>query len=150
RRARRLSGRARPGRRRNRSGMPGRGSDPRRRVRTRAGVVSSGSVHLVRGDDPVLRGAAVDRLVSELLEGEPREFALEDYTIPGRRRAEEARDDDEAGDAGVVQAVVTALASPPFVTARRVVVVHEVGALNAASAAAIAPFVAQPSDGIAL
>ena len=112
--------------------------------------MSSGSVHLVRGDDPVLRGAAVDRLVGELLEGEPREFALEDYTIPGRRRAEEARDDDETGDAGVVQAVVTALASPPFVTARRVVVVHEVGALNAASAEAIAPVVSQPGDGIAL
>ena len=59
--------------------------------------MSTGSVHLVKGDDPVLRGAAVDRLVGELLQGEPREFALEDYTIPGRRRAgaEEPRDDDE-------------------------------------------------------
>jgi DNA polymerase-3 subunit delta len=112
--------------------------------------MSTGSVHLVRGDDPVLRGAAVDRLVGELLEGEPREFALEDYTIPGRRKTDEARDDDDVGDAGVVQAVVTALASPPFVTARRVVVVHEVGALNAASAEAIVPFVVQPSDGVAL
>ena len=113
--------------------------------------MSAGSVHLVRGDDPVLRGAAVDRLVGELLDGEPRDLALEDYTIPGRRRADEAReDDDTTGDAGVVQAVVTALTSPPFLTARRVVVVHEVGALNAASGEAIAPFVAQPSDGIAL
>jgi hypothetical protein len=115
-------------------------------------VSTTGSTHLVKGDDPVLRGAAVDRLVGELLQGEPREFALEDYTIPGRRRAgaEEPRDEDEPGDPGVVQAVVTALASPPFVTARRVVVVHEVGAMNAASAEAIVPFVAQPSDGIAL
>jgi DNA polymerase-3 subunit delta len=110
----------------------------------------SGSVHLVKGDDPVLRGAAIDRLVGELLDGESRDLALEDYTIPGRRRADEAREDDETGDAGVVQAIVTALASPPFLTARRVVVVHEVGALNAASAEAIVPFVAQPSDGIAL
>jgi DNA polymerase-3 subunit delta len=113
--------------------------------------MSAGTVHLVKGDDPVLRGAAVDRLVAELLEGESRDLALEDYTIPGRRRADEAReDDDTTGDAGVVQAVVTALTSPPFLTARRVVVVHEVGALNAASGEAIAPFVAQPSDGIAL
>jgi DNA polymerase-3 subunit delta len=113
--------------------------------------MSTGSVHLVRGDDPVLRGAAVDRLVAELLDGESRDLALEDYTIPGRRRADEAReDDDTTGDAGVVQAVVTALTSPPFLTARRVVVVHEVGALNAASGEAIAPFVAQPADGIAL
>lgn len=112
--------------------------------------MSTGSVHLVKGDDPVLRGAAVDRLVGGLLEGEPREFALEDFTIPGRRRTDEAREDDEAGDPGVVQAIVTALASPPFVTARRVVVVHEVGALNAASAEAFVPFIAQPSDGIAL
>jgi DNA polymerase-3 subunit delta len=112
----------------------------------------SGTVHLVKGDDPVLRGAAVDRLVGELLQGEPREFALEDYTIPSRRRAgaDEAREEDESGDPGVVQAIVTALASPPFVTARRVVVVHEAGAMNAASAEAIAPFVVQPSDGIAL
>ena len=111
----------------------------------------SGSVHLVKGDDPVLRGAAIDRLVVELLAGESRDLALEDYTIPGRRRADEAREgDDDTGDASVVQAIVTALASPPFLTARRVVVVHDVGALNAASAEAIVPFVAQPSDGIAL
>jgi DNA polymerase-3 subunit delta len=114
--------------------------------------MSTGSVHLVKGEDPVLRGAAVDRLVGELLQGEPREFALEDYTIPGRKRAgaEEPRDEEETGDPGVVQAVITALASPPFVTARRVVVVHEVGAMNAASGDAIAPFVLQPSDGIEL
>jgi DNA polymerase III subunit delta len=114
--------------------------------------MSTGSVHLVKGDDPILRGAAVDRLVERLLEGEPREFALEDFTIPGRKRAgaEEARDDEDGGDPGVVQAVVTALASPPFVTARRVVVVHEAGALNTASAEAIVPFVAQPMDGVAL
>ena len=105
----------------------------------------------MRGDDPVLRGASVDRLVIELLDGESRDLALEDYTIPGRRRADESReDDDTTGDAGVVQAVVTAITSPPFLTARRVVVVHEIGALNAASAEAIAPFIAQPADGIAL
>ncbi len=113
-------------------------------------MTTTGSVHLVKGDDPVLRGAAVDRLVVELLQGESRDLALEDYTVPGRRRADEARDDDDTGDAGVVQAIVTALASPPFVTARRVVVVHEAGALNAASAEAMVPFIAQPSDGIAL
>jgi DNA polymerase-3 subunit delta len=112
----------------------------------------TGTVHLVKGDDPVLRNAAVDRLVAELLGDEPRDLALEDYTVPGRRRAagDDTRDDDEPGDPGVVQAIATALASPPFVTARRVVVVREAGALNAAGAEAIAPFVAQPSDGIAL
>ena len=90
------------------------------------------SVHLVKGDDPVLRGAAVDRLVAELLGDEPRDLALEDYTVPGRRRAagDDASEGDEPGDAGIVQAIVTALASPPFVTSKRVVVVREVGALE--------------------
>jgi DNA polymerase-3 subunit delta len=114
----------------------------------------TGSVHLVKGDDPVLRNAAVDRLVTDLLGDEPRDLALEDYTVPGRRRAgagDEGDDDPSAGgDPGIVQAIVTALASPPFVTSRRVVVVREAGALNAAAAEAIAPFVAEPSDGIAL
>jgi len=86
-----------------------------------------------------------------VLDGESRDLALEDYTIPGRKRADEAReDDDTTGDASVVQSVVTALTSPPFLTARRVVVVHDVGALNAASGEAIAPFIAEPADGIAL
>jgi DNA polymerase-3 subunit delta len=113
-------------------------------------------VHLVKGDDPVLRNAAVDRLVAELLGEESRDLALEDYTVPGRRRAgagaadEPSDADDAAGDTGIVQAIVTALASPPFVTSRRVVVVREAGALNAAAGEAIAPFVAEPSDGIAL
>ncbi len=113
----------------------------------------SGTVHLVRGDDPVLRGAAVDRLVAELLAGEPRDLALEDFTVPGRKRADDARDDDATptvGDQSVMQGIVTALASPPFVTARRVVVVHDAGALLAAGAEAILPFVTDPPDGIAL
>ena len=118
-------------------------------------------MHMVRGDDPILRDDEVARLVDELLAGEPRLYALEDFTIAGRRRAASVADDgDDEGDddagAGAVEAapvfrqILTALESPPFMTARRVVVVRDIGAVSADQAALLAEYVAQPLDGVFL
>ncbi|HEY3832503.1 MAG TPA: hypothetical protein VGO03_09440 [Acidimicrobiia bacterium] len=121
--------------------------------------MSDAPVQLVRGDDPILRDDEVARLADELLAGEPRLYALEDFTIAGRRRAASAVDDgdtevdDDAGGgeaAPVFRQILTALESPPFMTARRVVVVRDIGALSADQAALLADYVADPLDGVFL
>jgi DNA polymerase-3 subunit delta len=92
-------------------------------------------LYLVKGNDPLLRAAALDALVAELLGDDDRSLALEEFTVPGRGDA------DDGGSAGgadvreaIVGAVLNAAASPPFMTARRVVVVRDAGALTAADA----------------
>lgn len=112
--------------------------------------MSEQPVHLVKGTDPTLRGREVAALVDELLAGEDRTYALEDFEVAGRRRADAGGDDGDAseGDAGdVVRGIVNALTTPPFVTSRRVVVVRNIGGLDAAAAATIAPYVSDPSPG---
>lgn len=117
-------------------------------------------VHLVKGDDPVLRDAAVEKLVAELLGDEDRTLALEDLTVPARARGAAAaagsaasapdEGDGGGGDAGespVFTSVVNALQTPPFMTARRVVVVREVGNLGADQAGVLAGYVTEPSEG---
>src|SRR6185437_400691 len=95
--------------------------------------MADAAVQLVRGDDPILRDDEVARLVDELLAGEPRLYALEDFTLTGRRRSTSAGDDgdsepdDDAGEtAPVFRQIMTALESPPFMTSRRVVVVRDI------------------------
>jgi DNA polymerase-3 subunit delta len=121
--------------------------------------MSDEPVQVVRGDDPILRDDEVARLVDELLAGEPRLYALEDFTIAGRRRAasssggddEADGDDDSGGEAApVFRQIMTALESPPFMTSRRVVVVRDIGAAVADQASLLADYVAQPLDGVFL
>ncbi len=116
-------------------------------------------VQLVKGDDPILRDDEVARLVDELLAGEPRLYALEDFTLTGRRRSASAGDDGDTDDdddgaasesAPVFRRILTALESPPFMTARRVVVVRDIGAASADQAALLAQYVADPLDGVFL
>ena len=102
----------------------------------------------MKGTDPMLRDRVVEDLVRELLDGEDRTLALEEFTVPGR-----AASGDEAPAPGgaeareeVVAAVLNAASSPPFMTARRVIVVHEAGALTAADAEPIVRFLADPLD----
>jgi len=94
------------------------------------------SIYLVQGSDPVFRDREVQRLVDELLAGEDRSFALDDHTFASRRRAgdaEPAEDDDDARasegstELPAFAALTTALQSPPFMTAARVVVVRDIG-----------------------
>lgn len=110
-----------------------------------------GPVHLVSADDPVLRDTLADRLVHELLAGEDRSLAVEDSTVPGRARADDGDPDATgAGSEGVVSAVITALASPPFLVERRIVVVREIGNLTPEQAGMLAGAAAAPLPGVFL
>jgi DNA polymerase-3 subunit delta len=115
----------------------------------------SNLVTLVKGDDPALRDREVQRVVDELLGDDDRSLALDDHTIPGRRRgstAAAAPDDDGGGSDGeslelpVFTAITTALQSPPFMTSCRVVVVREIGNLSKDQAEWLAGYLAEPLD----
>ena len=54
------------------------------------------SVHVVKASDPTLRADALDALLTELLDGDDRSFALEEFTAASRR----GNADDERADAG--------------------------------------------------
>jgi DNA polymerase-3 subunit delta len=103
------------------------------------------SVHLVRGDDPILRDQAVGHLVDELLGDADRTMALEDFTIPARGMAE---GDATGADAriAVVDAVLNAAMTLPFGADRRVVVLREIGLLAAGEVAPIVQYAAEPSE----
>jgi DNA polymerase-3 subunit delta len=100
------------------------------------------SVHLVTGTDPVLRDDAASRLIAELLGGEDRTLAVEEHTIPGRSEA----DAPTEGRGDIIDAVVNAATSPPFMTARRVVVVRDVGNLRASDLAPLVAFLDDPLE----
>jgi DNA polymerase-3 subunit delta len=114
---------------------------------------------LVQGGDPALRDREVQRVIDQLLGDDDRSFALDDHTLASRRRAgaqDEPASDDEAPEAaGSVElpafaAITTALSSPPFMSANRVVVVREVGALTAEQAKWLASWIGDPLDGVHL
>jgi DNA polymerase III subunit delta len=100
------------------------------------------SVHLVTGTDPVLRDDTATRLIGELLGGEDRTLAVEEHTVPGRGEGDEPSE----GRGGIIDAVVNAATSPPFMTARRVVVVREVGNLRASDLAPLIAFLDDPLE----
>jgi len=116
------------------------------------------SVVLVQGTDPAFRGREVQRVIDELLAGEDRSFALDDHTFASRRRAGEGDagdDEEEHASEGSVElpafaAVATALQSPPFMTATRVVVVREIGNATTEQAQWLGAWVADPLDGVHL
>jgi DNA polymerase-3 subunit delta len=116
------------------------------------------TVALVQGSDPSLRDREVQRLVDELLGGDDRSFALDDHTFASRRRAgdgSEPEDDDERGAEGSTElpafaALATALQSPPFMTAARVVVVRDIGNATAEQAQWLAAWIADPLAGVHL
>lgn len=102
------------------------------------------STHLVRGNDPILRDDEVGVVVEELLAGDDPTLAREDVEIPGRGAAE-----GEAGGAearlAAIDAVLNAVCTLPFMTDRRVVVVHEVGNLTKAEAAPLVEYLGDPT-----
>ena len=113
------------------------------------------SIHLVQGTDPSLRDREAARLVDDLLGADDRSFALDDHTIPPKRRAAGEPDDAEESAAGsaelpVFMAITTALQSPPFMTASRVVVVREIGGLTKEQGQWLADWIADPLDGVHL
>src|SRR5207344_2171779 len=117
----RVSHRARARRQGVRADVPYGRSDPgarRRSAWSRVGM----SVHLVKGADPMLRDRVVDDLVDELLAGDDRSLALEEFTVPGRASGGEDAPAASGAEAReeVVAGVLNAASSPPFMTTKRV------------------------------
>ena len=109
------------------------------------------NAHLVQGAEPTLRDREVHRLVETLLDGADRAFALEDHVVTAGRGGGDTDDAGEGGvDTPVFAAIANALASPPFMTPVRVVVVHDVGNLRADQAQWLAAWIAEPLEGVHL
>ena len=101
--------------------------------------------HLVRGGDPILRDDAVRALVDELLDGEDRTLAVEEFVVPGRTATEGELTGAEAR-AAAVDGAVNAASTLPFMTAKRVVVVRDVGNLTKEDAAPLTEYLTNPVD----
>src|SRR5262249_43313118 len=137
----RLPHRARSRRRRIGPGVPHDRSDPRRGARR---VVS---VHYVKGDDPILRDAAVDALVTELLGDDDRMLAVEEFVITADSRgaADALVDEEEEEVSGTpFGAALNAARTPPMMTGKRIVVVREIGNLAGAEVKMLQGYVEDP------
>ena len=102
------------------------------------------SVHVVKGDDPILRADVVEAVVADLVGDDDRSLTVEDLTVPGRG-SEGEPGGAEVRDA-VVAAGVKAGQSAPFMPARRVVVLRDVGNLTAADVGPLVTCLADPLD----
>ncbi len=109
----------------------------------------SAVAYLVTGADPVLRGEALEQLVAELVGDDDRELTVEELTVPGRAAPGEGENDAPGGAEGreeVVAAALNAAQSPPFMTASRVVVLHEAGNLGKEDAEPLILYLANPME----
>ena len=124
-------------------------------------------VTIVKGDDPVLRDAEVNRVIDQLLGEIDRMYALEDFTLAAKRKSasagaagvggegendssSEADDEETSPETPVFRAIMNALSSPPFMTPMRVIVVRDIGGLGAEQTAMLAGMIVDPLDGVAL
>lgn len=121
-------------------------------------------MHLVTGDDEILRARAVDKLIVEMLGNDDRSLALEDFSLPADRAP--SAGDLGAGSGGgppegesvsaserrtqMISSAAYAAATPPFGTVRRVVVIRNLGTLSATDAEPLTAYLANPLDTTAL
>ena len=97
----------------------------------------------------MLRGEALEQLLAELVGDDDRTLAVEEFTVPGRAAPGEAESDAPSGAEGreeVVAAALNAAQSPPFMTGRRIIVLHEAGNLGAGDVAPLVTYLARPLD----
>src|SRR5262249_11981073 len=133
-------------------GVPHDRGRARRRARRGTRLLSA-PVYLLSGSDPVLRGEALERLVAELIGDDDRSLAVEEFAVPGRAAPGEGETDAPSGAQGreeVVAAALNAAQSPPFMTGRRVVVLHEAGNLGSGDVAPLIAYLDRPLDTTAL
>ncbi len=93
-----------------------------------------GGVYIVKGSDPILRDRELALLIENLVGSDDRTLCVEEHTVPGKAAAandDEAPTEDVSGAAPIVTAIVNAAQSPPFMTAKRIVIVREYEALPA-------------------
>jgi DNA polymerase-3 subunit delta len=96
-----------------------------------AAEVDSAAVTLVKGDDPALVAQAAHTLVEELVGDDDPSLVVEEFGGPGSEELD-------------VGAVIDACTTPAFLVARRVVVVRDVGQLNAADARRLTDYLKEP------
>jgi DNA polymerase-3 subunit delta len=102
------------------------------------------------GDDPRFRADATKTLIASLLGADDPSLALEEFSLTARTDGGEG-DTAASGDGPpIVGSALSSAATPPFGTERRVIVIREVGAMNAADADAVARYLADPSPTTAL
>ncbi|HYU38694.1 MAG TPA: hypothetical protein VEM59_02505 [Acidimicrobiia bacterium] len=109
----------------------------------------SAQTYVVTGVDPVLQAEALEQLLAELVGDNDPTLAVEDLTVPGRAAPGEGESDAPTGAEGraeVVAAALNAAQSPPFMTARRVVVLHEAGNLSKQDAEPLVEYLQDPMD----
>jgi DNA polymerase-3 subunit delta len=104
------------------------------------------SIHVVRGDDPILRDEVVRSLVEKLVGADDRTLAVEEITVPGRSGTNGEGGASAEGREAAVAAVVNAASSPPLMTGCRVVVVREAANLTTADVSALVAYLAQPVE----
>jgi DNA polymerase-3 subunit delta len=110
----------------------------------------SEALYLVAGNDPVLRGRAVDDLVAGLVGDDDRALTVEDVVIPGRGEKteddgdERAERNDERPQTVAAARAAAAAQSPPFLTEIRVVVVRDIGNLTKVDAVPLVEYLEAP------
>ncbi|MGH9003914.1 MAG: hypothetical protein ACRDYV_12375, partial [Acidimicrobiia bacterium] len=102
-------------------------------------------IYLVAGEDPTLRTEALHRLLPDLLGDDDPSLALEDFSLAPRVGEGDA-DDGPDTRPPVLSAALSAASTPPFGASRRIIVLREMGALNAADAEALARWLADPLE----
>jgi len=111
------------------------------------------AVYLLSGADPILRGDALEQLLAELVGDDDRTLTVEEFTVPGRAVPGEGESDAPSGAQGreeIVSAALNAAQSPPFMTGRRVVVLHDAGNLGAGDVAPLIAYLDRPMETTAL
>lgn len=107
------------------------------------------TVVVVKGGDHTLRARAVDEAVTRLLGDDDRTLALAEFTLPPGRGSEGEEGGTEARRA-VLGAALDAARTPPFGTARRVVVVRSDDGVNVGEADLLVEYLASPEPTTAL
>lgn len=103
------------------------------------------TAYLVTGEDLTLRNDALRNLLDEVLGDDDPSLAVEEFTVASRSGDEGVEDSGEVRPP-VVAAALSAASTPPFGTAKRVVVLREAGAMGAADGEAIARWLADPLE----
>ncbi len=100
-------------------------------------ATEAAAVTLVKGDDPALVAQAAHTLVEELVGDDDPSLVVEEFGGPGAEELD-------------VGAVIDACTTPAFLVPRRVVVVRDVGQLNAADARRLNDYLKEPLPTTAL
>ena len=94
----------------------------------------SAPVVLLKGDDPALLAEAVSEAIDDALDGEDRALAAEELD----------------GEDLTVGAIVDAAMTPPFLTARRVIVVRDIGRFSSEAVEPLVGYLGAPLDSTSL